>query len=80
MSKNQSQELDELIERAADWPKEAREELVRSMQDIEARYHGVYITTKDDRVALKRSAEDVRQNRYASHDDVKKVFHHFHRA
>ncbi len=82
MSSNHTDELSlsELIKRSADWPDEARQELVESMIDIEARYHGVFITTKEDRAALKQSEADVRENRFASHDDVKKVFHHFHRA
>ncbi len=50
------------------------------MLSIEARYHGVYITTKEDRAALKTSAEDVRRNSFATDDDVKKVFHRFNRA
>jgi hypothetical protein len=51
MSSNHTDELSlsELIKRSADWPDEARQELVESMIDIEARYHGVFITTKEDR-------------------------------
>jgi hypothetical protein len=73
-------EMHELMERAAEWPEDAQDELVRSMMDIEARYHGVYITTKDERAALKRSEDDVRHKHFASDGDVKKVFHRFHRA
>jgi hypothetical protein len=80
MAKNDTDELRELVDRAGDWPEEARQELVESMLDIEARYHGVYITTKEDRAALKQSAQDIHDNRFASHDDVRKVFHRFHRA
>jgi len=50
------------------------------MLSIEARYSGVYIATKEDRVGLKQSAEDVRGGRFASYDDAKKVFHRFNRA
>lgn len=80
MVKDDTKELSELIERAAGWPDEARQELVESMLDIEARYHGLYITTKDDRAALKKSGDDVRAGRFAAHEDVRKVFHRFHRA
>jgi len=73
-------EIHELMERAAEWPEDAQDELVRSMKDIEARYNGVYITSKDDRAALKRSQNDMQYGRFASHDDIKKVFHKFHRA
>jgi hypothetical protein len=68
------------MQRAAEWPEDAQDELVRSMMDIEARYHGVYVTNKHERAALKRSEDDVRHGHLASDDDVKKVFHRFHRA
>jgi hypothetical protein len=77
MMKNRIQEL---VERASEWPENAQEELMQSMLDIEARYLGVYITDKEERAALKRSAEDVRSGRFASDEDVKKVLHQFHRA
>lgn len=73
-------QIHELMERAAEWPEEAQDELVRSMEDIEARYYGVYITNKDERAALKCSEDDIKHGRFALHDDVKKVFHRFHRA
>jgi hypothetical protein len=80
MNKKDVNELHEIVDRAADWPEQAREELEESMLSIEARYYGVYITTKDDRTALKQSAEDIRHDRFASETDTKKVFHDFNRA
>lgn len=80
MTKNEANEIREIVERAAEWPEQAREELVELMLSVEARYYGVYVTTKEDRVALKQSAGDVRDNRFASDEDVKKVFHRFNRA
>jgi hypothetical protein len=80
MTDDQIQELHELIERAAEWPEEAKDELVQSMLGIEARYYGVYVTNKDDRAALKRSQDDMHHGRFASDDDIKTVFHRFHRA
>jgi hypothetical protein len=80
MAKDQIDELNALMKRTADWPEEARHELVESMLDIEARYHGVYVTTKDDRAALEQSHDDMRHGRFASDADVRKVFHRFHRA
>ena len=73
-------EIHDLMERAAEWPEEAQHELVESMLDIDARYHGIYITNKDDRAALKKSHDDVGHGRFASEGDVSKVFHRFHRA
>ena len=73
-------EIYELMERASEWPGEAQSELVQSMLDIEARYYGVYVTNKDERAALKRSQNDVDGGRFATTDDVRKVFRDFHRA
>lgn len=80
MAKEDTKDLHEIVKRASEWPEQAREELVELMLSIEARYHGVYITTKEDRAALKQSADDVRDGRFASSEDTKKIFHRFNRA
>ena len=46
MTKHQ---LRALLERAADWPKEAQAELLRSMVQIEAKYGGVYHVDDEER-------------------------------
>lgn len=80
MAKKDTDKVHEIADRAAEWPEQAREELVESMLSIEARYFGVYITTKDDRNALTKSADDMRHDRFATEEDAKKVFHRFNRA
>jgi len=72
--------INELLERAAGLPEPARDELVQSMLDIEARYLGVYVTDQEERSVLKRSQEDVRNGRLANDDDIKSVFRYFKRA
>lgn len=72
--------FDELMERAAGLPESALDELAEIMLDMEQRYHGVYVTDKDERAALKRSHEDMSARRFANKDDVERVFRHFHRA
>jgi hypothetical protein len=66
--------LENLMERAAGWPLEAQAELVRSALDIELRYLGGYPLSDDDRAALARSEEDVRQKRFATEQEVAAVF------
>jgi hypothetical protein len=66
--------LEGLMERAATWPIEAQAELLRSALDIELRYLGPYPLSDDDRAALARSAEDVRQGRYATDQEVAALF------
>jgi len=80
MKKKFIDQLHEIVDRAAEWPEQAREELEESMLSIESRYHGVYITTKEDRAALKRSADDMKNHRFASDAKVEEVFRQFNRA
>jgi hypothetical protein len=80
MAKNDANEIHEIADRAAQWPEQAREELVESMLSIESRYFGVFITTKEDRQALKKSADDVRHNRFAKTEDIEKVLNDFNRT
>lgn len=72
--------LRNLFGRVEKWPQQAREELVRSITEIETRYGNVYHVSSDERVALDRSAQDVRKARYASDRDVDSVFGRFHRT
>jgi hypothetical protein len=53
--------LENLIERAAVWP-------------AELRYLGAYRLSDDDRAALARSEENVRQGRYATEQEVAALF------
>lgn len=76
----QTKELRKILERVPTWPKDAQDELVRSIAEIETRYTKVYHLNDDERVALKRSADDVRHGRFASDDEVDEVFDRFHRA
>jgi hypothetical protein len=66
--------LESLMERAANWPVEAQAELVRSALDIELRHLGGYPLSDEDRAALMRSHEDVRQGRFATEQDVAAMF------
>jgi hypothetical protein len=54
MSKNHLDDLHDLVVRLTELPEEAQHEIVQSLRDIEARYHGIYVATKDDRAALTR--------------------------
>ena len=73
-------DLQMYLQRIPAWPKEAQDELVRSMAEIEHRYSELYHVDDEERAALERSAEDVRQNRFASDHDVEATFTRYHRA
>ena len=76
----QTKDLKKILERVPTWPKDAQDELVRSIAEIETRYTKVYQLNDDERAALKRSADDVRHGRFASDDQVDEVFDRYHRA
>ena len=73
-------ELKKYLERIPSWPKQAQDELLRSMEQIEFRYSELYHVDDDERAALERSADDVRMNRFATDDDVEATFTRHHRA
>jgi hypothetical protein len=50
------------------------------MAEIEHRYSELYHVGDEERAALERSAEDLRQNRFASDHDVEATFTRYHRA
>ena len=76
----ETKDLKKILERVPEWPKEAQDELVRSMTEIETRYSDVYHVNDEERSALKRSADDMQKKRFATHEDVEGVFGRFHRA
>ena len=71
MSKEQ---IEALLERAANWPAEAQGELVQSMVDIEVKYSGVYHVDEEERADLAQSGEEMLQGRFASDEEVRALF------
>ena len=66
--------LKDLVERVEHWPPEAQEEALASLTTIEEEFVEPHKLSPEDRQALERSAEDVRQGRFASEEQVRKVF------
>lgn len=62
------------LERAADWPRELREEATDALRAIDAAHRGTYKLTEEDRAALRRSAEDVRLKRFVSKKKLRAFF------
>jgi hypothetical protein len=63
-----------VLDRVLTWSPEAQEEAVASLQTIEEEFMGSHELSAEDREALERSAEDVRHGRFATEEDVKRVF------
>jgi len=72
--------LENLLERAALWPEEAQAELVEAMVSIEAKYSGQYRLSDDERTAVRRGLQDLRDGRLATDEQVAKVLDTYRRA
>jgi hypothetical protein len=70
-------QLQELIERAAELPEAAQAEIAQSIVEIEAKYSRVYHFDDEDRAAIAQSDEDIRLSRFASEKEVEEVFGRF---
>jgi predicted transcriptional regulator len=69
--------VETLLERIADWPEEAQAELVQSIVDIETKHLGVYKLDPDERAAIERGLEEMRQGKFASDEQVAAVFNRY---
>jgi predicted transcriptional regulator len=69
--------VETLLERIADWPEEAQAELVQSIMDIETKHLGVYKLDPDERAAIERGLEEMRQGKFASDEQVAAVFNRY---
>jgi predicted transcriptional regulator len=69
--------IETLLERIADWPEEAQAELVQSIVDIETKHLGVYKLDPDERAAIERGLEEMRQGKFASDEQVAAVFNRY---
>jgi hypothetical protein len=68
-----------VLDRVLSWPPEAQEEAVASLQTIEEEFMGSHELSADDLAALERSAEDVRRGRFATAEEVQKVYDRYRR-
>jgi len=66
-----------LIDRVAEWPEDARAELVQSIVEIEEKFVGVYQLSDEERVAVRRGLEEMRQGKFASEEEVEALFRRY---
>jgi hypothetical protein len=69
--------LETLMERVAAWPKEAQAELLDSVLAIEKKHFGVYQLSEEERAAVRRGLEEMRQRKFATEDEVAAVFNRY---
>ena len=68
------EKVEALIEQVSELPDDAQDEFVDSLLDMRAEQLGLYHLDDEEREALPRSDEDVRQGRFASDAEVEETF------
>jgi hypothetical protein len=66
--------LENLLDRVAALPKEAQEEVVRSVVEIEQRHRGVYHLDDEERADILQALEEMRRGEVASDDEAAALF------
>jgi hypothetical protein len=66
--------LENLIDRVAALPKEAQEEIVRSVVAIEERHTGVYRLDDEERADILTALQEVERGEVATDDEAAAVF------
>lgn len=69
--------LKDILDRIETWPETAQDEAAATLQAMEEDILEPYALTGEDRLALERSAEDVRKGRFATDDAIQKLFGRF---
>jgi predicted transcriptional regulator len=72
--------LADLMERAAVWPEEAQAELVEAMIEIETKHAGVYRLSDEERQAIRRGLQELRDGKIATDEQVAAVFSRYRHA
>lgn len=70
---------EKILDRIADWPEEAQEELVQAIVDIEARHFGIYRLSDDERAAVREGLAQAERGEFVP-DDVIAAYFSKHRA
>lgn len=69
-----SKTIDDLMRRASSLPEEAQEELEHVIAEMEQRYSQIYVLSDDEREAIERSLQDMRQGHFATDEQVRAIF------
>ena len=66
-----------IFDRIVDWPEEAQAELMQSIAEIQKKHIGAYQLSDDERAAVLRGLEEMRQRKFASDEQVEAVFNRY---
>lgn len=74
---NMANRLAEFIKRAQNWPEEVQEQAIAFLQSIEQEMQRPYELTQADRRAIDRGLMDAAAGRFASDEEVARLFARF---
>ena len=63
-----------ILDRIADWPEEAQEELMQAIVDIEAKHLGVYRLSDDERAAVREGLAQAERGEFVPDEVVSEYF------
>jgi predicted transcriptional regulator len=66
-----------ILDRIADWPEEAQQELMQAVADIEAKHTGVYRMSDDERAAVLEGLAQAERGEFVPDDIVSAYFDKF---
>lgn len=66
--------LEALIERVADWPPEAQDELMRSLMHIEEKHVGLYRLDEEEQFAINEALAQADRGEFASDDEMQELW------
>jgi predicted transcriptional regulator len=69
--------IETLLERVADWPKEAQAEVVKAIVDIETKYFGVCKLSAEERAAILAAKAQAERGEFASDEEVAALFNRY---
>ena len=69
--------LREVLQKAETWPQSVQDEALDYLLAIDAEYREPATLSDEDRQALERSAEDVRQGRLVGDDEVRELLRRY---
>lgn len=70
-------QLKHLLEVAESWSEADQEELIAYAREIEARRHGVYVLSADERAAIEEGMAEIERGEFASDAEVAALFQRF---
>lgn len=66
-----------ILDRIAVWPKEAQEELVDAIVEIEAKHFGVYRLSDDEREAVREGLAQAARGQFATDEQIAAFYNRY---